>query len=296
MSQAPSNDQLHRFIFDKHDIRGKVLTLGTAFVQATAHQHLPPAAQRILGEFLAAASLLAEALKFSGTLTLQVRGNGPLPLIMAEANTDRSIRGIAKVAEHTTAQQMENQSWRELIGNGVLSLTLDPEKGQRYQGIVAVEGETIADALSNYFAQSEQLPTRFWLFADEHHAGGLLLQALPNHQSDTDANQDAWQTAETLATTLTPEELNGLAHSEILYRLFHEFDVRLFEPEHVHFTCKCSKARSARALTSLGYDDAMALLAERDVIEMGCEFCGTQYTFDHQDLQDIFGSDSSSVH
>lgn len=291
-----SDDQLHRFIFEQADLRGEILTLNDALRDATAHQRLPLPAQRILGEFLAAVSLLSEGLKFAGTLTLQARGAGPTPLIMAEANADRSIRGIIKVADGVTPEQLANLHWRSMIGNGVLSMTLDPEKGQRYQGIVAVEGDTLAEALSNYFAQSEQLPTRVWLYSDGQTAGGMMLQALPNQVADESANRDSWQTVETLADTLTEEELYQLTHEEVLTRLFHEFEVRLFEPRSIHFACRCSKARSAQALTSLGYEDAMALVAERDIIEMGCEFCGAQYRFDQRDLQQIFGPEAPSVH
>lgn len=291
-----SDDQLHRFIFEQFDLRGEILTLTDAFGNATAHQNLPPPARRLLGEFLAAVSLLSESLKFSGTLTLQARGAGATPLIMAEANADRSIRGIIKVSEGIAAEHLEELDWRGMIGNGVLSITLDPEKGQRYQGVVAVEGETLAEALSNYFAQSEQLPTRFWLYSDGQSAGGLMLQALPEQSADEASNREAWKTIETLTETLTAEELYQLPHEQTLTRLFHEFEVRLFAPQQVRFACRCSKARSAQALTSLGFDDAMALVAERDVIEMGCEFCGTQYSFDQQDLRQIFGPESPSVH
>ncbi len=293
MTKVTSQDQLHRFVFDQYDIRGEILSLNQSYSKATAHQNLPPAAKHLLGEFLAAASLIGEVLKFTGTLTIQARGAGPIPLIMAECNDDGSVRGIVKLADDHALDTLTNSSYKTLIGDGVLSFTLDPEQGQRYQGIVALEGETLADAFSNYFAQSEQLPTRLWLFADDHHAGGLLLQALPNQLASAEANQDTWVTAETLAQTLTHGELAELDHGDVLMRLFNEYIIRLFEPRAIHFGCHCSRERCCNALVSLGRKEADELLAERDIIEMGCEFCGTQYTFGAQDIQAIFANEDT---
>lgn len=290
MNSLSSSDQLHRFVFDNCDIRGEIVSLDQSFAQATQHQHLPAEAQALLGEFLAAVSLLAEALKFSGTLTLQARGAGLLPLIMAEASDSGAIRGIVKLGEQTQAEDLQGLNLKQLIGNGVLTLTIDPTKGKRYQGIVALEGDTLADCLNDYFTQSEQLPTQFWLTATTTTAAGLMLQALPPAEGrETDPKQ--WSTAQQLAETVTDAELLELDHPVLLIRLFNEFEVRLFEPQRVHFTCPCSYDRSANALTVLGRDDAYALLAERDIISMNCEFCGSEYSFGEADLDALFAPD-----
>lgn len=292
---TPKQDILHRFVFDAADIRGEILTLGASYRAATAHQYLPPPVQALLGQFLVAASLMAEMFKFEGTLTLQVRGDGAIPLIMAEATHQRNLRGIARLKENTDSNDLNEKTFPELLGQGVMSITVDPIKGQRYQGVVPLEGQTLAECLSHYFAQSEQLPTRLWLCANSQSAAGLLLQALPPAGGQL-RDPEQWLTAEQLANTVTETEQLTLDHPTLLRRLFHEFDVRLFEPESVQFVCSCSRERSANALTALGREDAYALLAELDNIDMDCQFCGAHYQFGAEDLEDLFGGSGKSVH
>lgn len=290
MTNHTSSDQLHRFVFDDCNIRGEIVNLSESFTKASEHQNLPAEAHALLGEFLVAVSLLAEALKFSGILTLQARGAGLLPLIMAESNDDGDIRGIVKIGENTRADDLKDLNFKQMIGSGVLTLTIDPTKGRRYQGIVALEGDTLADCLNDYFTQSEQLPTQFWLAASTTNAAGLMLQALPPTEGNPH-EPEQWSTAQQLAETVKDEELLELDHASLLIRLFNEFEVRLFEPQQVRFACHCSKQRSANALTALGRDDAYALLAERDVILMNCEFCGSEYHFGQTDLDELFAPD-----
>jgi molecular chaperone Hsp33 len=287
-------DHIHRFVFDDCDIRGEIVTLDATLQDATIHQHLPMEAQALLGEFFAAVSLMIEILKFSGTLTLQARGSGAVPLIMAEATDARTLRGIIKFAEGPMPT-LRGLTLPQLIGNGVLTLTLDPAQGQRYQGVVALEGDTLAACLTAYFARSEQLPTRLWIHSDGRRAGGLLLQAMPPSGERT-PREDAWETAEHLAETVTAEELFELDHATVLVRLFNEFDVRLFPPHELGFKCQCSRERSLRALTALGRSDAYALLNERDIIDINCEFCGAEYRFGQQDLDDLFPPNEQRLH
>jgi molecular chaperone Hsp33 len=291
---ASNPDQIHRFVFDDCDIRGEIVTLDATVQDAIAHQNLPLEARALLGEFFTAVSLMIEVLKFSGTLTLQARGAGPVPLIMAEATDARTLRGIVKFAEDQVPD-LQGLTLPQLIGDGVLTLTLDPTQGQRYQGVVALEGATLAECLTDYFARSEQLPTRLWLHSDGQRAGGLLLQALPP-SADRAPRPDAWETAEQLAQTVTAEELFQLDHATVLVRLFNEFVVRLFPPQAVSFKCPCSRERSLQALTALGQSDAYALLSERDIIEINCEFCGAEYRFGQPDLDELFHTDTSRLH
>jgi molecular chaperone Hsp33 len=292
--KASNPDQIHRFIFDDCDIRGEIVTLDATLQNAVAHQHLPLGAQALLGEFFVAVSLMIEILKFSGTLTLQARGAGPIPLIMVEATDARTLRGIIKFAEGPMPT-LQGLKLPQLIGNGVLTLTLDPTQGQRYQGIVSLEGDTLADCLTAYFARSEQLPTRLWIHSDGRRAGGLLLQAMPASGEPT-THVNAWETAEHLAQTVTAEELFELEHAAVLVRLFNEFEVRLFPPHELSFKCQCSRERSLRALTALGRSDAYALLNERDIIDINCEFCGAEYRFGQPDLEDLFPPQEQHLH
>lgn len=291
---ASNLDQIHRFVFDDCDIRGEIVTLDATLQDATAHQHLPVEARALLGEFFTAVSLMIEVLKFSGTLTLQARGAGRVPLIMAEATDARTLRGIVKFADDEVPD-LHGLTLPQLIGEGVLTLTLDPAQGQRYQGVVALEGNTLAECLTAYFARSEQLPTRLWLHSDGQRAGGLLLQALPP-SAERAARPDAWETAEHLAETVTANELYQLDHATVLVRLFNEFEVRLFPPQELSFKCQCSRERSLRALTALGRSDAYALLNERDIIDINCEFCGAEYRFGQPDLDELFPAENPRLH
>lgn len=294
-TRHPSADLIHRFVFDDIPLRGEIVTLSRSFEQAVEHQHLDAGTRSLLGEFMAASSLLAETFKFAGTLTLQARGNGAIPLIMAEATHDHTIRGLIKISEDDPDSAMPSSNLADSVGDGVLTLTIDPEQGQRYQGIVPLEHPNIAGCISGYFSQSEQLPSQLWLFADADHVSGLLLQALPPTR-DQHTDPDAWHTVTTLAGTMTADEIQTLDHQTVLLRLFHEYQVRLFEPAPVVFACSCSRERSLNALSALTAEDARALLVERDWIQMNCEFCGAEYAFGASDLDELFGPSDRSVH
>ncbi|BCD99155.1 Hsp33 family molecular chaperone HslO [Marinagarivorans cellulosilyticus] len=307
-TQNTSDDSITRFYFDDCDMRGEMVTLKKSVQAATEHQHLPANAQALLAEFLSGAALLAGILKFEGLLTLQIRGDGLVPMIMAEATHERSLRGIVKLAqqEHNdgaivTNADIEGKPLRELVGNGVLTLTIDPIKGQRYQGIVPLEGDTIADCLSHYFTQSEQLPTKLWLFSDENSAGGLFLQSLPavSRQAEYRDNSgiepaeraaNDWQTLVTLVNTLTTEESLNLSHETQLTRLFHEFTLRTASNVPAQFACSCSQERSENAIAAIGKLDAYALLKEQATIAIDCQFCGQNYQLGGEDLDRIFAS------
>ena len=296
----PTNkDVLHKFIFDNTDIRGEIVTLHKSLDEILSKQHYPFSVAQLLGEFTAAVALLSSTLKFEGILTLQARGDGPLQLIMAEAsnlglNDKKQLRGIAKLAQSDADNSavdrfIGNSGLPNLVGKGILSITIDPSKGNRYQGIVPLEEPSLADCLQQYFAQSEQLPTRLWLASDGETATGLLLQQLPQQEADHETNQQAWSNRVQLANTITVEELLSLGHRELLTRLFHEEGVRIFEPTPFGFGCSCSKERSSRALKHLGKDDAEALLAEQGAIVVNCEFCGAEYRYDARDIDTLFG-------
>ena len=299
LSDNPSADSATRFFFDDCDVRGEMVTLNSTVTEALLHQDLPSEAKSLLAEFLSAAALLAGILKFKGILTLQIRGDGLVPLIVAESNHERHLRGVAKLAKDDTGEtidsaQLKGKNLRELVGNGVLTLTIDPEQGQRYQGIVPLEGNTIAECLSHYFSQSEQLPTRLWLHGSEEAAGGFFLQALPASQlhDDGQKRRDDWQTLETLAGTLTEQESLSLEHDVQLMRLFHEFSLRIAGNVPVKFECTCSQERSENAVAAIGHVDAYALLKEQNTINIDCQFCGQHYELGADDLDRIFGQNN----
>lgn len=280
-------DQLHRFIFDSTDIRGEIVTLRHTLKDMFEIQHYPAPITQLLGEFLAAAALLSRTLKFAGTLTLQARGDGDLPLIMAEVSHQKKLRGVAQVNENNNTL-LDNRSLRSLLGNGMLSIIIDPEKGERYQGIVALEGDHLAQCLEGYFMQSEQLPTRVWLSCDNGIASGMLLQRLPTQIATEEENADAWETQVHLASTTSTDELLNLPHITLLNRLFHESDIRVFEPENMSFSCTCSKERTNQTLKRLPKEELDSILTEEGKIIVDCHFCGFQYIYLANDIDDLF--------
>lgn len=282
-----SRDFTQRFLFDETDVRGELATLDRSYAEVLAKHPYPEPVAQLLGEMLAAAALLCGTLKFDGLLVLQARSSGPIPLLMVECSSNREVRGIARYEE---AAITAAASLGELMPDGVLALTIDPRHGQRYQGIVPLEGVNLAECLSGYFATSEQLPTRFWLNADGRRARGLLLQQLPPARvKDAQARQESWEHVVTLADTLTAEELLGLDNEVILHRLFHEETVRLFDEQGVAFNCSCSRDRAANALISMGRPDVESLLDEQQGrILVDCQFCNEQQVFDAADIAQIF--------
>nr|WP_010131969.1 Hsp33 family molecular chaperone HslO [Microbulbifer agarilyticus] len=291
------SDQLERFIFSKHDIRGQVVTLTDAYREVLEHNQLPLPVQKLLGEFLAASCLLATTLKFEGMLMLQARGEGDVPLLVAECSHQSDVRGLARVAEG--AEIAEDANLRDLVGNrGTLVITVDPQQGERYQGIVPLERETLAECLQDYFTQSEQLQTRFWIETSADTVGGIMLQVLPgNNAASATENEDAWETGVQLASTVTAEELHGVPHDELLFRLFHQMEPATLGTTNIRFKCSCSAERSARALIAMGPEDVYRLLEEQGgEITADCQFCNRTYKFDRDKVEELFNAPPHTLH
>lgn len=289
-------DNSQRFLFDQHDVRGELVSLRDSYKHVLAKHPYPEPVAQLLGEMLAAAALLVGTIKFDGLLILQARSSGPVPLLMVECSSNRDLRGIARYHEE---EVQAGASLSELMPDGVLAITVDPANGQRYQGIVPLEGADLSECLGQYFASSEQLPTRFWLRADGRGASGMLLQQLPADRiTDSEERAASWQHLSVLAESLTAEEQLSLDNETLLHRLYHQEEVRLFEPRALRFQCSCSRERSARALVSLGEADALALVKEREgEVVIDCQFCNQRYAFDAADVAQLFldgGNDAPS--
>ena len=274
-------------MFEHAAIRGEHVQLDASW-QAILERHpYPPLIRSLLGELVAAAALLSATLKFTGSVILQIQGEGPVRLLVVEATSERTLRGMAQ-----WDQLPEAGTPAELIGNGRFVITIDPrEGGQRYQGIVGIEGDSVAAMLENYLQRSEQLDSRLWLAADDQHAAGLMLQRLPE-QHDEDA--DAWNRAVRLGSTLTPAELLSLPAREILRRLYHEEDLRLFTPELLRFACTCTPERVVAMLRMLGYAEVQSILQEQGAVDIHCEFCNKQYKYDSVDAEQLFAAESGA--
>jgi molecular chaperone Hsp33 len=303
-------DSLHRFIFEHYPIRGHLVHLDASWRALIEHRDYPEVIRGALGEAVVASLLLAATIKFEGVLSLQLQGPGALQLLLAQCTSGLGVRGLARYRDDLESG-VSSRGLHRLIGTGNLTVTLESDDGsQRYQGIVPITGARLADSLQIYFENSEQLPTRLWLYADEHGAAGMLLQRLPGERSatapgatvaDPSAIDDAWRRVQLIGATLTQEELQGLADAEIVHRLFNEDDVRIFEPAPVYFRCRCSRDRVGGMLQGLGETETRSILAERGEVEVRCDFCNRAYVFDAVDVGQLFNkgvaSDaSSSVH
>jgi molecular chaperone Hsp33 len=285
-------DTLHRFLFERYPIRGHLVHLDAAWRALIEHRQYPDSVRRTLGEAVVASLLLAATIKFEGILSLQLQGDGPVHLLLAQCTSGLGVRGLARYRDLNTSDSLRI---RDLIGAGNLTVTLETDDAaQRYQGIVPIEGERLADSLQAYFENSEQLPTRLWLHADAQGASGMLLQKLPGTSAlaaaDAAAIEDAWRRVQFIGDTLTPEELRTLEDAEILHRLFNEDDLRLFDPSPVYFRCRCSRERVAGMLQGLGEAETRSVIAERGKVDVHCDFCNRAYVFDAVDVAQLFKS------
>ena len=271
-------DCIRRFIFEQLGLRGEWVRLQKSWEKTKQHQLLPEPAQELLGQALTASVLLSETIKFKGALILQAQGNGPIKTLVTQTTHDRKIRGLVRCNDQVTEGDLSS-----LMGEGRLVITVEPERGEPYQGIVSLEGNSLSDAICTYFLQSEQLQTRVWLFANETHAAGLLIQELPGQKE----YKEDWERVLALANTITKNEMLQLNSEEILYRLFNEEKVRLFEPETIEFSCTCSRNKIEKTLLAMGRSELEDILKERELIEVNCEFCSEYFCFDKIDIENL---------
>ena len=289
MPKYPTNDDSYRFLFENADIRGETVILDNVLKDLLATHEYGPGVQKLLGEFAAATVVISNNLKFDGKVVLQGRGDGPISLIMVECSSDGHIRGIAR-----GALDAPEGSLRIHLAEGVLTLTIEPEIGQRYQGIIAIQRDELADVLSDYFEQSEQLATKFWLSTRAGASAGLMLQQLPKQLvTSEEARLDQWQTLCALADTMTPDELIDTETDRLLFRLFNEWDVKRFEPKCIRFSCNCSRDRSLNAIRLLPDHEITELFEEQQTVTMNCEMCGKSYHFSRNDVDQ---SEEPTIH
>jgi len=282
-------DTLRRFIFTALGVRGEWVNLTQSWQAAKAHQHGTAIVQRQLGQALAAVVMLSGTIKFKGAIILQAQGDGAIRTLVAQATHDLHVRGLLRNQQEPAA---DAENLEDLFGQGRLVLTIEPETGSPYQGIVALQGLNLAAALQTYFQQSEQLKTGLWLFANEHCAAGLLLQELPEQQ-----NYEAdWERIMLLANTITEQELLSLDCETVLHRLFNEEEVRVFPAEPVNFQCSCSRTKIEITLRTLGRDELESIIKEQGQIEVMCEFCNQQYQFDSIDVENLLKADAVPPH
>ncbi|RTZ14585.1 Hsp33 family molecular chaperone HslO [Vibrio aquaticus] len=290
-----ANNVLNRYLFEDLSVRGELVQLDDAYQQIISSKEYPAALQKLLGELLVSTTLLTATLKFEGSITMQLQGDGPVSLAVINGDHDQKLRGVAR----WEGDIADDANIHDMMGKGYLVITIDPKKGERYQGIVALEGDNLAEVLEGYFANSEQLKTRLWLRTGEHegqaHAAGMLIQVVP----DGTGSPEDFEHLEQLTDTVKNEELFALEANELLYRLYNQEKVRLFDPQPVEFFCGCSRERSGAAIITIDRAEINDILAEVGSISLHCDYCGTDYSFDSADVEELFtdsDSDKKTLH
>ena len=292
-------DTLQKFMFENSLVRGELIEISDAWHQVQSRRTYPAVVSAIMGEMMAAAALLSANLKFDGTIIMQIHGDGPVQLLVAECDATLRLRATAKLRED--AEISEQAGLQQLVnayGEGRFAITLDPadkKPGQQaYQGVVALEGESVATVIENYMMRSEQLDTRLWLAADDKVARGLLLQKLPDDGGKITplADADVWNRTVTLASTLNQQELLGTDIMTLLQRLYWEETVRVFDPRHPTFHCGCSREKVGNMLKMLGREEIDSALADLGKLDINCDFCGQDYLFDPVDCMQLFSLES----
>jgi molecular chaperone Hsp33 len=303
MSESTSTpaDLVRRFIFENRPVRGHLAQLNAAWRELRAHGHYPASVESLLGEAVAAAVLLAATLKFSGTLTFQLQGNGAVGLLVAQCTHDFRLRAVARyeaAAVAALAAESGAALFHGLTGaNSRITVTVEAdERHQRYQGIVPLGGDSLAESLEAYFASSEQLPTRVVLSADSTHAAGMLVQKLPDPaRASSEDVAAAWDSAQRGIAGIAPGQLHQSSLEGLLETGFPGHDLRVFRGSAVRFECRCSPARVSGLLRALGPEEVRDVLKEQGSVTVTCEFCHRPYRFDPIDVDALFAGHPPSA-
>ena len=294
-SRTQPGDEVRRFIVENQPVRGHWVRLESAWRELRAHKEYPPAVRELLGQAVAASVLLAATLKFNGTLTLQLQGNGAVKLLVAQCTHDFRLRAVANFDDDAVADLVtegdREAAFRKLVGaEGRVIVTIESdEKNSRYQGIVPLSGASLSESLEAYFESSEQLPTRVILAADSERGVGFLVQKLPDpaHANESDM-KEVWAEAQRGVSRLSATDLLVRPVEELLERGFAAQDMRLFKGAPVQFECRCSEGRVSGLLRALGEEEVRDVLKEQGAVTVTCEFCHRPYRFDAGDVEALF--------
>ncbi|CAM3931258.1 Hsp33 family molecular chaperone HslO [Rheinheimera salexigens] len=277
-----TSDNLYRFIFQDKHVRGELVQLSSSLDNMLLNHDYSLPVKQLLAELVAATSLLTATLKFEGEIAVQIQGDGPLRFAAVNGSDQQQFRGIARMRA-----ELQGDSFRDLVGEGHMLVTITPKQGERYQGIIPLTGDSLTHTLETYFAQSEQLPTRLYLFTDiqQQHcrAAGFMLQVLPVNQQQAKID---FAELTILSNTLTADETLNLPVEQLLHRLYHEEDIKLFAAQAVSFVCGCSREKTEAAIISLGQAIINEHIAEGK-LEISCDYCNNNYVFNSADLQQL---------
>ncbi|WP_019556829.1 Hsp33 family molecular chaperone HslO [Thiomicrorhabdus arctica] len=284
-----TNNSIQRFLFKELNIRGQVIQLNEAWELMLKDRHYPEAIRHLLGKLTAFSVIMANGMKHTGKITLQVQGSGPITLLVVEVTHDLNIRGVAKTNETIP----EQATLDELLGDGQILVTLENTQTQHhFQSYVDRTGDSIEETFENFLSQSEQLPSKIWLAATDKALGGVLIQKMP--ESD-DLDADGWDRIHSLTTTVTDEELTQLDTETLLHRLFHEETVELFESQSIKYECPEDKERVLNMLKSLGEEEVRKILEEQGEIVIHNEMCNFHMRFHQKDVDALFAEEKPTL-
>jgi len=288
-------DVLNRYLFNDRHVRGELVQLSKSYQSIINKHNYPLGVRLLLGELLAATCLLTATLKFEGEITVQLQGDGPVGYMSVNGDNNQKLRGIAKVVE--TEKANNAHSLKELIGKGNMIITVKPENGEPYQGVVALDQPTLAQCFSQYFEVSAQIPTQVWLFSDDEkqQVAGSLVQLLPDGDGSIEnktQQQDDFHHLAQLTNTIKADEIFSLEAEALLYRLYHQEKVSLFDPQNVSYQCGCSSEKCLTAISQIEGDQIEEILAEQGKISMTCDYCLTTYDFFNEQLKSFISKDN----
>ena len=288
-----SSDVLARFLLESSDVRGEFVQLEQTWQQVTERLDYPDPVRRLLGEAMSAVALMAATIKFDGSLILQIRGSGPVHMLVVQVTGKNTMRALARWRGDVPDAGLE-----AMVGDGRMVITIDSGAGrERYQSIVEVTGDTLANSLNAYFASSEQLPTRFWLATGGERCAGFLLQRIPQGDASREEveppDDEPWNYSLAVANTLDHKALLMWPADMLLRRLFPDREVRLFRGPEFKFQCSCSRETVETTLQALGSAELTETLEEEGNVRVDCEFCAAHYVFDAVDVEQVLAAKSS---
>ncbi len=275
------NDAVVPFVFESLPVRGALIQLQKSWQRMQLGHAYQSSVLETLGHSAAATGLIAQSLKFDGTITMQLSGDGPLAMLVMQCTSELELRGMASAPDLNS-----HASFEELVSQARCAITVDGGAMERpYQGIVEVSGESLANSLENYYERSAQIPSHIQLVSEPSSCGGILLQQMPGQAQPL---EDDWRRLGLLAATLRPDDIATGVGIDLLGKLFAEDDVRVFKPKAARFRCRCSKKRVEDVLKMLGPDESAAACAEKGQVEVTCEYCGRTRSFDAVDVSRLF--------
>jgi molecular chaperone Hsp33 len=276
------SDTLQRFIFEHANIRGEIVHVENSYQTILNQRNYPPMVKHLLGEAIVSCLLLTSSIKFEGTLNLQFQGDKRLPLLLVQCDNELNIRAFAK---YTDDLEIIDYATAFLQGQMVLTINQNNQT-QAYQSTVPIQATSMSENLMSYFAQSEQVATRVWLAVNDEKAAGMLLQLMPGQ--DTEQREQFWEYAVQLGQTVSEPELLNLDNQTLLYRLYNETDIRVFDPKITRFQCRCTLEKMKQVIKILGEKEALGLIEEQGSIDINCDFCNQHYSFDPIDVTLMF--------